>query len=192
MPRIVDHNHQRSQLLAQCFELFAERGYASVSVRHAADALDVSTGTLYHYFGSKEGLFEAMILWLSERDIGEATLDIPEEASQAERAMQILSWIGERQEYLRRVLLLAMDFQRQRPDPAGQALVQDIARTYREAFELHTGGDSAAWALVLGDLISEQLEPSPERTEAHLRALMGLLANPGTSRTPKPPAAGTT
>lgn len=39
----------------------AKRGYAALSMRDLARALRISTGTLYHYFPSKMGLFEAIL-----------------------------------------------------------------------------------------------------------------------------------
>ncbi len=50
----------RSALLDAGRELFAERGYAAVSVGEIAVRAGVTTGALYHQFGSKEGLFGAV------------------------------------------------------------------------------------------------------------------------------------
>lgn len=66
MPKIVDHDQYRKELLRKCFNLFAERGYAAITMRQIAQALGVSTGTLYHYFPSKEALFEQMVEDLNE------------------------------------------------------------------------------------------------------------------------------
>jgi TetR/AcrR family transcriptional regulator len=41
--------------------LFAERGFAAVSMREIAEAADVSKPMLYYYFDSKDGLFRALI-----------------------------------------------------------------------------------------------------------------------------------
>ncbi len=50
----------RSALLDAGRELFAERGYAAVSVGEIAARAGVTTGALYHQFASKEGLFGAV------------------------------------------------------------------------------------------------------------------------------------
>jgi AcrR family transcriptional regulator len=50
MPKIVDHDQYRKELLSKCFDLFAEKGYGSITMRQIAEGLNVSTGTLYHYF----------------------------------------------------------------------------------------------------------------------------------------------
>ncbi len=40
--------------LAEAARLFAEHGYAGTSMRQIADAMDLTMGTIYHYFASKE------------------------------------------------------------------------------------------------------------------------------------------
>jgi AcrR family transcriptional regulator len=62
MPKIVDHENYRKQLLSQCFQLFAQKGYSAITMRQMAEGLGVSTGTLYHYFPSKQAIFEQMML----------------------------------------------------------------------------------------------------------------------------------
>lgn len=56
---------ERSQATRQALveagrALFAERGYADVSVGELAKRAGVTTGALYHQFDSKEGLFKAV------------------------------------------------------------------------------------------------------------------------------------
>lgn len=50
----------RDALLSAARRLFAERGYAEVSVGELAGLAGVTTGALYHQFASKERLFEAV------------------------------------------------------------------------------------------------------------------------------------
>jgi AcrR family transcriptional regulator len=42
-------------------ELFAERGFASVSAEELVAKADVTRGALYHHYDGKEGLFEAVV-----------------------------------------------------------------------------------------------------------------------------------
>ncbi|GAP96299.1 TetR/AcrR family transcriptional regulator [Leptolyngbya sp. NIES-2104] len=69
MPKIVDHDRYRKELLLKSFDLLAEKGYAAITMRQIAQGLGVSTGTLYHYFPSKEALFEQLVEELCEVDI---------------------------------------------------------------------------------------------------------------------------
>jgi AcrR family transcriptional regulator len=50
----------RRALLDAGRELFAERGFADVSVGEVAGRAGVTTGAIYHHFGSKAGLFRAV------------------------------------------------------------------------------------------------------------------------------------
>jgi AcrR family transcriptional regulator len=57
----------REALIAAATPLFAERGYADVPVGEIAKAAGVTTGALYHQFGSKEGLFGAVYAQMMQR-----------------------------------------------------------------------------------------------------------------------------
>jgi AcrR family transcriptional regulator len=52
----------RSTILANALQLFAARGYDAVGVQEIVTAAGVTKPTLYHYFGSKRGLLDALLL----------------------------------------------------------------------------------------------------------------------------------
>jgi TetR/AcrR family transcriptional regulator len=56
--------NNRSKILTCALQLFAKRGYDAVGVQEIVDAAGITKPTLYHYFGSKQGLLETL---LSER-----------------------------------------------------------------------------------------------------------------------------
>jgi AcrR family transcriptional regulator len=51
----------RSALLQCALDLFSSRGYDAVGVQEIVDAVGVTKPTLYHYFGSKQGLLQALL-----------------------------------------------------------------------------------------------------------------------------------
>lgn len=56
----------RTQLLHQALGLWSARGYEAVGVQELCDAGGVSKPTLYHHFGSKAGLLDALLqTWMS-------------------------------------------------------------------------------------------------------------------------------
>lgn len=61
MPTLKAQQSERTKaaLIAAARELFADRGYASVSAEEVAAAANVTTGAVYHQFNSKRGLFVA-------------------------------------------------------------------------------------------------------------------------------------
>ncbi|HOX27206.1 MAG TPA: TetR/AcrR family transcriptional regulator [Candidatus Krumholzibacteria bacterium] len=51
----------RDLLLAAAIALFARKGYHATSVREIVEAAGVTKPVLYYWFGSKEGLFHALV-----------------------------------------------------------------------------------------------------------------------------------
>jgi AcrR family transcriptional regulator len=51
----------RERLIATATRLFAEHGYDRTSIEAVLQDADVSRGALYHHFGNKEALFEAVL-----------------------------------------------------------------------------------------------------------------------------------
>jgi len=51
----------RSALITTALRLFADQGYDAVGVQQIVDAVGVTKPTLYHYFGSKHGLLQAIL-----------------------------------------------------------------------------------------------------------------------------------
>lgn len=171
MPRVVDHEAQRANLLGKAFEIFSDRGYAATSMRELAKGLGVSTGTLYHYFGGKDDIFEQMVSWTSERDILDALSAVSVAAGPQERLQAVFEWIRANEIYLQRRILLVFDFQRHRTDPAGRAIVERAARVYRDTFSAMVGVSGAAWSLMVGMLTQGLLEADSVNPDEHFVAL---------------------
>jgi len=54
----MDNKHN---ILKQSLNLFAEKGFHAVGVQEIVNKSKISKPTLYHYFGSKEGLFHQLL-----------------------------------------------------------------------------------------------------------------------------------
>ena len=176
MPKVVDHEKQRADLLDGAFELFADRGYAALSMRDLARGLGITTGTLYHYFKSKDVIFEAMVLRVVARDLSAATAELSEDLDPRARLRLIFGWVSANHADLRRVLLVVFDFQRHKgDDPVSRQLVAEASASYRREFEAQVGLAPGAWPLVLGGLIQGILEPELDDAAARLHALEQLL-----------------
>jgi AcrR family transcriptional regulator len=84
----------RSQLIAVATRLFAAHGYEDTSVDAVLREADVSRGSLYHHFASKEALFEA-VLQQVEAEVGERALNATAGADGPVAALRAgcLEWI---------------------------------------------------------------------------------------------------
>jgi AcrR family transcriptional regulator len=93
MPKVVDHDEYRKALLGQCLALFSAKGYDAITMRQLAQALQVSTGTLYHYFPSKEALFIQLVQELSRQDIQRFLAQAPTLSTVAKRLQAISEYV---------------------------------------------------------------------------------------------------
>lgn len=128
MPKIVDHNAYREELLQAAFALFARQGYGEVSMRQIADALRVSTGTLYHYFPNKEALFEQAVIRVVSRDLDAWQEALNHLATLDDKLRALFDLILAQREELTSALLLTIDFYRRQPaaiDTAIMARLED-------------------------------------------------------------------
>ncbi|GAB4217600.1 MAG: TetR/AcrR family transcriptional regulator [Synechococcales cyanobacterium] len=111
MPKIVDHDQYRRELLLKAFDLFAERGYGSLTMRHLADGLGVSTGTLYHYFQSKEDVFLKLMEELARQDFMEVESALAAGGETLEERMRaVFAWVAHKEDTLLKQLLISISF----------------------------------------------------------------------------------
>jgi AcrR family transcriptional regulator len=110
MPKIVDHDQYRKQLLSKCFDLFAEKSYASITMRQIAEGLGVSTGTLYHYFPSKKALFEQLVEEITQKDLQIAMAVVEETQTLQERLEALGTYLVNNEDYYIKWMCILLDF----------------------------------------------------------------------------------
>ena len=86
--------NRSEELLIAAFDLFAERNFASVTIKDIGAAINVNTALIYYYFGNKDELFLA-VLEQTYADIREAERelhlqDLP--PIDALRALVVFTW----------------------------------------------------------------------------------------------------
>jgi AcrR family transcriptional regulator len=113
MPKIVDHDSYRTELLAKSFDLFAEKGYAAITMRQIAAGLGVSTGTLYHYFPSKEALFEQLLEEMARQDVSYVSAEMANAKDLRDRLKIGLQFVEYNHDYFFKQLLISIDYYQQ-------------------------------------------------------------------------------
>ena len=173
MPKVVDHDARRAALVEAAFPLFAEQGYHALSVRSLAQGLGVSTGTLYHYFGDKPAIFEAMVRRMVADHVARAGAmvgDLPPGEALA-------TFVSANVEPLSQAIRVALDFHRHQPD--GRPLLAELAGAYRAGLQRDFGlGPEAAvvgLSLIVGALVQHSLDPEGAPVELQLRLALGAL-----------------
>ena len=110
MPKIVDRDRYRQELLNKCFDLFADKGYGSVTMRQIAKELEVSTGTLYHYFPSKQNLFEQLVEVISQNDVNKALEELQGMQTLQEKAEALGEYLIKNEDYFIKWTYVLVDF----------------------------------------------------------------------------------
>jgi AcrR family transcriptional regulator len=161
MPKIVDPQQYRQELLSKCFDLFAEKGYAQVTTRQIAQELGVSTGTLYHYFPNKQILFEQLAQQVSLQDV-QIIAQIDRNQSVTDKITALGQLLIENQEYIVKQAAIWLDFRQQisAPEVKHNLVFQQIDSRYEQAIvELFDLEDSKLakliWTLIDGISISQ-------------------------------------
>ncbi len=126
MPKVVDHEQYRKELLYKCFDVFAEKGYASLTTREIAKVLGVSTGTLYYYFPRKEDMFEQLIEQTCQQDFLRFTRKLEGKHTLLDRFGSTRNFIVEHEDRFIKELCILVDFCQQQ---GAEAVRQNIALT---------------------------------------------------------------
>jgi AcrR family transcriptional regulator len=163
MPKIVDSEEYRKELLQKCFDLFAERGYANVTTRQIAQELGISTGAMYHYFPSKQILFEQLVEEISAQD-AQLLRSIPRGGDLGQRLERLGALLIQHEAYLIKQAVIWHDFYQHHAlaEIQENQSFQQLDQRYQEAMEdvLDLANPKLAkfiWTLIDGILI-EQME----------------------------------
>jgi AcrR family transcriptional regulator len=180
MPKIIDHDRYRAELLEGCRELFAQRGYRALSMRQIAAALGVSTGTLYHYFPDKRSLFTQSVEATTQEDTFRLRSGIDQRAPLPARLAALMQFIAEHErDFLHQVVVTLDYYQEQELQPSADEPIREGIRRDRQAIAeiLQLGEDETTLVLsqIIGLLVLRLFEgetrPFTEQT-ALLQALL--------------------
>jgi AcrR family transcriptional regulator len=82
--------NRREQILKVARKLFLTRDYDTTTMLDIMDALEIAKGTIYHYFKSKEALFEAVIEDIVEENIKGMRILVKNSSSNALEKIRLL------------------------------------------------------------------------------------------------------
>lgn len=136
MPKIVDHEQYRKELLHKCFDLFAQKGYASITTRQIAKELGVSTGTLYYYFPRKEDMFEQLVEEMSQEYLQIFASELKDGQTRSERFEALANFAVKYEDHLIKEIFMMVDFCQQQGIEAVRhnAVLARIRQRNKQAF----------------------------------------------------------
>lgn len=179
MPKIVDHDEYRHELIQKCFPIFCRKGFANVTMRELAAEIGVSTGTLYHYFPSKENIMEQMFEYVQETNVYEfvsRTEHLPTIAEKLD--VFVVKW-KEYGEFYQNLMLLAIDMMRNIKNRNTEQVFVNFSNYYTEAMarELNLPEKQARslFIYLLGMIFHSMLTPNFMPYEEQVDTLRTIL-----------------
>ncbi|EKR66535.1 MULTISPECIES: TetR/AcrR family transcriptional regulator [Leptospira] len=155
MPKIVNHEKYKTEILSKCVDILARKGYSAVSMREIATELDVSTGTLYHYFATKEDIFKELVKFLLNKDIEEIQLYSKGNLGQTleSKVESLFQMIQDREAYFQNLLYIICDASRLKNHEEEKSLIADAMKEYADIISKHFGITNPALNRILISVI---------------------------------------
>lgn len=180
MPKIVDHDEYRKGLLVRSFEIFAERGYANLTMRELAKHLDVSTGTLYHYFPNKQSIFDQLVDVAAEQDVLSFAKYTATAKTLEERIVYMFDFLKEYESYLAKQFVISVDAYRQMgasivSNPSVQRYCQAYEQQIRDYFQIDDDLAILISNLVTGIIFERMIEGDRHSLDRQCEVLVDLL-----------------
>ena len=155
MPKIVDHDKRRWEILNRSLPLFAQEGYQQLTMRKLAKKLQVTTGVLYHYFENKEKMFDELL-----RYVLRTHQDLVEQFKQGQALPVQKQWLVEVvkqfEEELSCLVQISLEYLRIHKTAP---VIEEILLGYQQALERHfllsRQEAKAVISLILGQLLKK-------------------------------------
>ncbi len=179
MPKIVDHDEYRRELLQKCFSIFCRKGFANVTMRELAAEIDVSTGTLYHYFPSKENIMEQMFAFVQETNVYEFILRTAHLPTISEKLDVFVEKWKEYGEFYQNLMLLAIDMMRNIKNRDTEPVFISFSNYYTDAMarelQISEKQARALFVYLLGMIFHSMLTPNFMPYNAQVDILREIL-----------------
>ncbi|MDX1959459.1 MAG: TetR/AcrR family transcriptional regulator [Leptospiraceae bacterium] len=179
MPKIVNHDDYREELLDRSFEHFARKGY-EITLRELARELNVSTGTLYHYFPSKKEIFKQMMSYISHKQVRILVERLKRTKNTDEKVKNMFHYILANEKFFQNIIFLIIDYYRQNECKDPDLIIKELSEFYRESIseQLQISDSviaSTFLSFTLGIIIHRILNPSAQDWDEQISFLRSML-----------------
>lgn len=179
MPKLVDHDEYRRELLEKCFSIFTRKGFSSVTMREIAAEIGVSTGTLYHYFPTKESIMEHMFAFVQETNVKAFTSHTEQLDSVSDKLDLFVEKWKEFGGFYQSMMLLSIDVLRNVSSGDSEKIFINFSNHYTSAMasELRIPEDEARslFIYLLGIILHSMLTPNFMPYDRQIDILQGML-----------------
>lgn len=179
MPKIVDHKAFKIELLEKSITVFSKHGYSELTMRQLAEKLNISTGTLYHYFESKEVLFRELFRYLGKKTLEEVVDDLCGLSTTEEKVSRLIDFFENRCARMQSQFLLSADLIRNDIGEASEEILYEWASYLRRSLKLLIGLpediSEVIYTYLSGALYTSFLHPSDKPVHAKFKIFREMV-----------------
>ncbi len=179
MPKIVDHEAYRKELLEKCLKLFAAKGYSNTTMREIAETTGVSTGKLYHYFPTKQSILEKMLVFVRERNLDNYLEKIKKSETLKDKIDYITRFLLENENYHKDLILITVDLIRHYDLDKTAEIFTEFSADYQELirreFDISEVVSKSVTIFLLGLVVHKIITPDHVSYERQISSVYELV-----------------
>lgn len=175
MPKIVDHEQVRADIVARAVELFAEQGFGGLGIRGLAKAVGMAKSSIYYYFPTKEALIEAVIEAVVAQDVASLEGAAGSAGSFADRLERAVTWTVENEDRLATQIRILNEAAREQIWTDDGSVIQTYVKGLSRVIGLNVAAARTFYLQILGVVLQRMVDGNRTSLRRELGALTELF-----------------
>lgn len=175
MPKIVDHDQVRADIVARAVELFAEQGFGGLGIRGLAKAVGMAKSSIYYYFPTKEALIEAVIEAVVAQDVASLEGVIGNAGTFDDRLDRAITWASDNEDRLATQIRILNEAAREQIWTDDGSVIGTYVKGMSRAIGLNVAAARAFYLHVLGVVLQRMVDGNRTSMRRELSAFTDLL-----------------
>lgn len=175
MPKIVDHEQVRADIVARAVELFAEQGFGGLGIRGLARAVGMAKSSIYYYFPTKEALIEAVIDAVVAQDMASLEQTVAGAGSLDERLARGITWTTANEDRLATQIRILNEAAREEIWTDDGSVTQSYVKGMGRVLGLNATAARAYYFHVLGVVLQRMVDAKRTSLRRELGTFNDLL-----------------
>lgn len=175
MPKIVDHDQVRADIVARAVELFAEQGFGGLGIRGLAKAVGMAKSSIYYYFPTKEALIEAVIEAVVAQDVASLEGVVGSAGTFDDRLDRAISWFSDKEDRLATQIRILNEAAREQIWTDDGSVIGTYVKGLSRVIGLNVGAARSFYLHVLGVVLQRMVDGNRTQLRRELGAFADLL-----------------
>jgi AcrR family transcriptional regulator len=175
MPKIVDHDQVRADIVARAVELFAEQGFGGLGIRGLAKAVGMAKSSIYYYFPTKEALIEAVIEAVVAQDVASLEGAIGSAGTFDDRLDRAITWATDNEDRMATQIRILNEAAREQIWTDDGSVIGTYVKGLSRVVGLNVAAARAFYLHILGVVLQRMVDSNRTSLRRELSAFTDLL-----------------